>query len=230
MKSPRTYSQTTRQTYRQTDRHADRQTSRQTEIFFACFVFSDIQNMNLRQKESFFFHSCDYNTFSFYIRRMWWESKKNQQGSTYVITTYVYHRRKSSSSEKASKYVLRMEDYHPACGEFLRDSHYIGTWQCAKSRRLLSLNVRGDWEFTMSFLVFEQSRVLWWWWWWSNWRTIRQIFVFEKQALTPKQIYSTQLHRTFIIHTLKKKTNIFSKYLHSLLTKYKIRIAETSYL
>ena len=55
MTSPRTYSQTIRQTYRQTDRHADRQTSRQTEIFFACFVFSDIQNMNLRQKERFFF-------------------------------------------------------------------------------------------------------------------------------------------------------------------------------
>ena len=25
----------------------------------------------------FFFHSCDYNTFSFYILRMWWESKKS---------------------------------------------------------------------------------------------------------------------------------------------------------
>ena len=24
----------------------------------------------------FYFHSCDYNTFSFYILRMWWESKK----------------------------------------------------------------------------------------------------------------------------------------------------------
>ena len=24
----------------------------------------------------FFFHSCDYNTFSFYILHMWWESKK----------------------------------------------------------------------------------------------------------------------------------------------------------
>ena len=31
----------------------------------------NVQNMNIRQKERFFFHSCDYNTFSFYIFRMW---------------------------------------------------------------------------------------------------------------------------------------------------------------
>ena len=32
--------------------------------------------MNICQKERIFcFHSCDYNTFSFYILRMWWVSK-----------------------------------------------------------------------------------------------------------------------------------------------------------
>ena len=68
MKSPRTYSQTTRQT--------DSQTDRQTEIFFACFVFYDIQKWTfVKRREFFFFHSCDYNAFSFYILRMWWESK-----------------------------------------------------------------------------------------------------------------------------------------------------------
>ena len=31
--------------------------------------------MNIHQKERIlFFHSCDYNTFSFYVLRMWWES------------------------------------------------------------------------------------------------------------------------------------------------------------
>ena len=62
MKSPRTYSQTTRQTDKR-------------KFLFACFAFEDIQNMNIRQKENFFFHSCDYNTFSFYILCMWWKVK-----------------------------------------------------------------------------------------------------------------------------------------------------------
>ena len=60
MKSPRTYV------------HPDRR-----KFFLACFVFQDIKIVNICQKERiFFFHSCDYNTFAFYIRRMWWESKK----------------------------------------------------------------------------------------------------------------------------------------------------------
>ena len=29
--------------------------------------------------ENFFFHSCDYNTSSFYILRMWWETKKGEK-------------------------------------------------------------------------------------------------------------------------------------------------------
>ena len=58
-------------------RQPNRQTDRQAEIFFACFVFQVIQIVNIRQKEKiFFFHSCDYNTFSFYILRLWGESKK----------------------------------------------------------------------------------------------------------------------------------------------------------
>ena len=32
--------------------------------------------MNIRQKQGiFFYYSCDYNTFSFYILRTWWEGK-----------------------------------------------------------------------------------------------------------------------------------------------------------
>ena len=31
----------------------------------------------VKRREFFFFHSCDYNTFFFYILRMWWESKSN---------------------------------------------------------------------------------------------------------------------------------------------------------
>ena len=30
----------------------------------------------IKRREFFFFYSCDYNTFSFYILCMWWESKK----------------------------------------------------------------------------------------------------------------------------------------------------------
>ena len=67
MKSPRTYVQSDIQT--------DRQTSRQTEIFFGLFRLLRHKNHEHSSKgENFFFHSCDYNTFSFYILRMWWES------------------------------------------------------------------------------------------------------------------------------------------------------------
>ena len=61
MKSPRTYV------------HPDIPTDRQTDG--NCFWL--VLSSNLSKGENFFFHSCDYNTFSFYILRMWWESKKN---------------------------------------------------------------------------------------------------------------------------------------------------------
>ena len=61
----------TEKSHVQTDAQTDRQTDR---IFF--FARSDIQNMNIHQKERiFFFHSCNYNTFSFNILCMWWENK-----------------------------------------------------------------------------------------------------------------------------------------------------------
>ena len=61
MKSPRTYV------------HPDRQTDGH---FFCLFCLLRHKNHEHSSKgENFFFHSCDYNTFSFYILRMWWESK-----------------------------------------------------------------------------------------------------------------------------------------------------------
>ena len=60
MNSPRTYV------------HPDRQ----TEIIFGLFCLLRHKNdEHLSKGDNFFFHSCDYNTFSFYILRMWWESK-----------------------------------------------------------------------------------------------------------------------------------------------------------
>ena len=58
--------------------HTSRQTDRQTEIFFGlCCLLRHKNHKYLSKGENFlFFHSCDYNTFSFYILRMWWESKK----------------------------------------------------------------------------------------------------------------------------------------------------------
>ena len=65
MKSPSTYV------------HPDIQTDRQTEIFFCLFcLLRHTNHEHLSKGENFFFHSYDYNTFSFYILRMWWESKK----------------------------------------------------------------------------------------------------------------------------------------------------------
>ena len=65
-KSPRTYVQ------------PDIQTDGQTEIFFCLFCFlRHTKHEHSSNGENFFFHSCDYNTSSFYILRMWWESKND---------------------------------------------------------------------------------------------------------------------------------------------------------
>ena len=45
------------------------------ETFFGLFRLLRHTNHEHSSKgENFFFHSCDYNTFSFYILRMWWEN------------------------------------------------------------------------------------------------------------------------------------------------------------
>ena len=41
----------------------------------------------VKRREIFFFHSCDYNTFSFYILRMRWESK-NRCENLIILKTY----------------------------------------------------------------------------------------------------------------------------------------------
>ena len=68
MKSPRTYV------------HPDIQISihpnRQTDgNLFGLFCLLRHKNHEHSSKGEFFFHSCDYNTSSFFILRMWWESK-----------------------------------------------------------------------------------------------------------------------------------------------------------
>ena len=73
MKSPRSYRQT------------DGRTDRQTEIFFFLFcLLRHKKHEYLWNGENFFFHSCDYNTFSFYILGMWWESK-NGDGAWLIL-------------------------------------------------------------------------------------------------------------------------------------------------
>ena len=55
-----------------------RQPDKQTDEYFF-FLFCRLRytkHENLSTAENFFFfHTCDYNTFSFYILRMWWENK-----------------------------------------------------------------------------------------------------------------------------------------------------------
>ena len=63
-------------TYSQTDRRTDGQ----TDGNFCCLVLSSKTYKSwtfVKRREFFVFHSCDYNTFSFYILRTWWESKKS---------------------------------------------------------------------------------------------------------------------------------------------------------
>ena len=65
MNSPRTYVSTGRQTDIQTD-----------GIFFLLVLSSETyKTWTFVKRRAFFFYSCDYNTFSFYILRIWWESK-----------------------------------------------------------------------------------------------------------------------------------------------------------
>ena len=53
-------------------------TARQTDGNFFWLVLSSksYKSWTFVKRRDFFFHSCDYNTFFFYILRMWWESKK----------------------------------------------------------------------------------------------------------------------------------------------------------
>ena len=73
-----TYIHTATQTGRQTDRQTYIQTYRRTDGNFFCLFClpRHTKHEHLSKVDIFFFHSCDYNTFSFYILRMWWESKK----------------------------------------------------------------------------------------------------------------------------------------------------------
>ena len=61
MKSPRTYVQT--------DRQADGR-----DFFLLVLSCKTYKTWTFIKRREFFFHSCDYNTFSFYILRMWRES------------------------------------------------------------------------------------------------------------------------------------------------------------
>ena len=89
MKSPRTYV------------HPDRQTDGQTEIFFLLVLSSKIyKSWTLVKRREFFFHSCDYNTFSFYILRMWWESKNKKKNKLVVVWNKLQIQGKSAIDRK----------------------------------------------------------------------------------------------------------------------------------
>ena len=62
MKSPRKYSQTTRRTG--------------GNFFWLVLSSKTYTSWTFVKRRQFFLHSCDYNTFSFYMLRMWWESEK----------------------------------------------------------------------------------------------------------------------------------------------------------
>ena len=90
MKSPRTYV------------HPDIQTDRQTEIFFGLFCLLRHKNhKHLSKGENFFFfHSCDYNTVTFYILHMWWESKEDANPLRLsIVLSHHMHRNWIGKSE-----------------------------------------------------------------------------------------------------------------------------------
>ena len=75
MKSPRTYSQTDRR-----------------KFFLLVLSSKTYKTWTFVQRTDFFFHSCDYNTFSFYILRIWWESKNKIIGHRIDLTTSLSKR------------------------------------------------------------------------------------------------------------------------------------------
>ena len=103
MKSPRTYVHP--------DIQIDRQTDRQTEIFFGLFCLLRHKNhKHLSEGDKFFFfHSCDYNTFSDE------KVKKRQKISCYSVDTihldmYIIHShilRKFSLATLCVPYLVR---------------------------------------------------------------------------------------------------------------------------
>ena len=52
-----------------------RQTDRRTDFFCSFRLFRHTKHEHSSKGENFLFHSCVYNTFSFYILRMWWGRK-----------------------------------------------------------------------------------------------------------------------------------------------------------
>ena len=71
-------------TYVQTDRR---------KFFFGLFCLLRHKNHeHLSKGENFFFHLCVYNTFSFYILRMWWESKNVGNDRIKVTMHLKFHK------------------------------------------------------------------------------------------------------------------------------------------
>ena len=57
-------------------------------LFFGLFcLLRHTKHEHSSKGENFFFHSFDYNTFFFYIFRMWWESK-NRCENLIILKTY----------------------------------------------------------------------------------------------------------------------------------------------
>ena len=68
----------------------DKQTDSQADIFFLLDLSSKIyKTWTFIKKREFFFHSCDYNTFSFYILRMSWE-RKNDSVQVFCFQTQSF--------------------------------------------------------------------------------------------------------------------------------------------
>ena len=110
-------------TYVRTARHPDRQTD---GIFFGLFcLLRHTNHEHLWKGENFFFHSCDYNTFSRYILRMWWESKKLltdilvcfPQNPANEFFQSVIHRFFKSSNSILPFDVLKHRWKHPSSSE-----------------------------------------------------------------------------------------------------------------
>ena len=98
-------------TYIQTSR----QTDRQTEIFFGLFCLLRHKNhKHLSKGANFFFHSCDYNTFSFYILRMWWESKNRGNffqatWESFIVKIQNIVKKRLENSERKSKNIFKIK-------------------------------------------------------------------------------------------------------------------------
>ena len=124
-------------------RSTDRQTDR-LKFFFLFCLLRLTKHEHSSKGENLFFHSCDYNTFTysvqyFYILRMWWESEKVTLAVDFAVSKLT-KRTIWSFNRKVALAVLRAVNY-------------------LTKRRILNLKWRSPWRLFCGQQVYKMTHL-----------------------------------------------------------------------